>query len=59
MKTTLHTEITVADICKGFVYNEYEGATPHQAWHMYLCDEVAMLPFNRCLGISIRPVTDK
>ncbi|MBP5543572.1 MAG: DUF262 domain-containing protein [Kiritimatiellae bacterium] len=25
MKTTLHTEITVADICKGFVYNEYEG----------------------------------
>jgi len=41
------------------VYNEYEGATPHQAWHMYLCDEVAMLPFNRCLGISIRPVTDK
>ncbi len=25
MKTTLHTDITVADICKGFVYNEYEG----------------------------------
>lgn len=25
MKTTLHTEWTVADICKGFVYNEIEG----------------------------------
>lgn len=25
MKTTLHTEITVGEICKGFVYNEYEG----------------------------------
>lgn len=25
MKTTLHTEWTVADICKGFQYNEYEG----------------------------------
>ena len=25
MKTTLHTEITVADICNGFVYNEFEG----------------------------------
>ena len=25
MKTTLHTDITVEDICKGFVYNEYEG----------------------------------
>ena len=25
MKTTLHTEITVADVCRGFVYNEYEG----------------------------------
>lgn len=25
MKTTLKTEITVADICKGFVYNELEG----------------------------------
>ena len=25
MKTTLVTDITVADICKGFVYNEYEG----------------------------------
>ena len=25
MKTTLRTDITVADICKGFVYNEYEG----------------------------------
>ncbi|MDD4730284.1 MAG: DUF262 domain-containing protein [Dysgonamonadaceae bacterium] len=25
MKTTLQTEITVEDICKGFVYNEYEG----------------------------------
>lgn len=25
MDTTLQTEITVADICKGFVYNEYEG----------------------------------
>lgn len=25
MKTTLHTEWTVADICKGFVYNELEG----------------------------------
>ncbi len=24
MKTTLRTDITVADICKGFVYNEYE-----------------------------------
>lgn len=25
MQTTLHTDITVADICKGFVYNELEG----------------------------------
>lgn len=25
MKTTLVTDLTVADICKGFVYNEYEG----------------------------------
>ena len=25
MKTELHTEWTVADICKGFVYNELEG----------------------------------
>lgn len=25
MKTTLHTEITVEEVCKGFVYNEYEG----------------------------------
>ena len=25
MKTTLLTELTLADICKGFVYNEYEG----------------------------------
>lgn len=25
MKTTLHTEITVADVCKGFVYNKHEG----------------------------------
>ena len=25
MKTTLHTEITVGDICKGFIYNELEG----------------------------------
>lgn len=25
MKTTLVTNITVADICQGFVYNEYEG----------------------------------
>ena len=25
MKTTLHTEWTVADVCKGFVYNELEG----------------------------------
>lgn len=25
MKTTLHTEWTVSDICKGFVYNELEG----------------------------------
>ena len=25
MKTTLLTDITVEDICKGFVYNELEG----------------------------------
>ncbi len=25
MNTELKTEITVADICNGFVYNEYEG----------------------------------
>ena len=25
MKTTLKTEITVEDVCNGFVYNEYEG----------------------------------
>ncbi len=25
MRTKLHTDWTVADICKGFVYNEYEG----------------------------------
>lgn len=25
MKTTLHTEWTVRDLCQGFVYNEYEG----------------------------------
>ncbi len=25
MKTTLRTDITIEEICKGFVYNEYEG----------------------------------
>ena len=25
MKTTLRTDITVGDICEGFLYNEYEG----------------------------------
>ena len=25
MKTTLITDITISDICRGFVYNEYEG----------------------------------
>ena len=25
MKTTLRTDITVRDICEGFVYNELEG----------------------------------
>lgn len=25
MKTTLNTNLTVSDICKGFVYNEFEG----------------------------------
>ncbi len=25
MKTTLNTDLTVGEICKGFVYNEYEG----------------------------------
>lgn len=25
MKTTLNTDLTVEEICKGFVYNEYEG----------------------------------
>ena len=25
MKTTLRTDITVADICNGFVYNQLEG----------------------------------
>lgn len=25
MKTTLKTEITIANICEGFVYNELEG----------------------------------
>lgn len=25
MKTTLRTDLTIDDICKGFVYNEYEG----------------------------------
>ena len=25
MKTTLRTDITVRDICEGFVYNEVEG----------------------------------
>ena len=25
MKTTLRTDITVEDVCKGFVYNEAEG----------------------------------
>lgn len=25
MKTTLITDVTIEDICKGFVYNEYEG----------------------------------
>ena len=25
MKTDLRTDITIADICKGFAYNEYEG----------------------------------
>ena len=25
MQTTLQTDITVKDICQGFVYNEYEG----------------------------------
>lgn len=25
MKTTLRTDLTVEDVCKGFVYNEYEG----------------------------------
>ena len=25
MKATLRTDITIGDICRGFVYNEYEG----------------------------------
>ena len=25
MKTTLRTELTVADVCNGFVYNQLEG----------------------------------
>lgn len=25
MKPTLYTNWTIADICKGFVYNEHEG----------------------------------
>lgn len=25
MKTTLNTELTVADVCEGFVYNQFEG----------------------------------
>lgn len=25
MITTLRTDITIKDICEGFVYNEYEG----------------------------------
>ena len=25
MKTTLRTDLTVADICNGFVYNQLEG----------------------------------
>ena len=25
MNTELHTDITIGDICKGFVYNEQEG----------------------------------
>lgn len=25
MKTTLRTDITIADMCQGFVYNELEG----------------------------------
>lgn len=25
MKTTLRTDVTVEDVCKGFVYNDYEG----------------------------------
>ncbi len=25
MKTTLRTDITVKDICEGFIYNELEG----------------------------------
>lgn len=25
MKTTLMTNVTIEDICKGFIYNEYEG----------------------------------
>ena len=25
MNTTLRTDITVADICEGFIYNEIEG----------------------------------
>lgn len=29
MKTTLHTTITVADVCKGFRYNEIEGKGLH------------------------------
>lgn len=28
MKTTLKTNITVKDICEGFVYNELEGKGP-------------------------------
>lgn len=25
MKTTLNTEITIKELCKGFIYNELEG----------------------------------
>ena len=25
MKTTLKTNVTIRDLCQGFVYNEYEG----------------------------------
>jgi len=53
MKTTLKTEITVKDICEGFVYNELEG----KGYSVYL--ENLLFSLSISVTISMLPMAAK